>query len=37
MEQFLNNPTDAENYKNTIYNNWLEWKKEIGVVIDNMK
>jgi GR25 family glycosyltransferase involved in LPS biosynthesis len=37
MEQFMNNPSDAENYRNIIYNNWLEWKEEICIFIGNMK
>ncbi len=37
MEKFMNNPTEAENYRNTIYNNWLEWKKEISMFIEKNK
>jgi GR25 family glycosyltransferase involved in LPS biosynthesis len=37
MEQLMNNPTDVENYRNIIYNNWLEWKKEISMFIEKNK
>jgi alpha(1,3/1,4) fucosyltransferase len=37
IDRFINNPSDAENYRNTILNNWIQWKKEITNFIGKMK